>query len=181
MRQVDSGEMVCGTAGEGLRCEDSCTLLGHAPEGTGVEKLLFHLKPSKFGEENVYPRRERRWVGLANPKFCEHFFGSEFFKPPRPVLQPFRSTTARQFPSAGVTSSLMPSAFVLISLMFLSVATYAQTPAKFCDLLRNPEKYRDQRVKVRATFRYGFEWQQLYCLDCLDKGRAWLWLPTVTS
>ena len=43
-------------------------------------------------------------------------------------------------------------------------------------LLRTPEKYRDQRVKVRATFRYGFEWQQLYCLDCLGKGKAWLTL-----
>jgi len=115
--------------------------------------------------------------GLLTQSFLCTFLGSEFCKPPRPVLQPFRATTARQFPSAGVTSSLMRSAFVLISLMFLSVATYAQTPAKFCDLLRNPEKYRDQRVEVRATFRYGFEWQQLYCLDCLDKGRAWLWLP----
>jgi hypothetical protein len=71
----------------------------------------------------------------------------------------------------------MRSTFALISLMFLSAAIHAQTSVKLCDLLRNPEKYRDQQVKVRATFRYGFEWQQLYCLDCLDKGRAWLWLP----
>ena len=73
--------------------------------------------------------------------------------------------------------SMMRSTSALISLMSLSAAVHAQTPVKFCDLLRNPEKYRDQQVKVRATFRYGFEWQQLYCLDCLDKGRAWLWLP----
>ena len=81
------------------------------------------------------------------------------------------------FLSAGVSSSLMRSVLVLISLTFFSVATYAQTPVKLCDLLQNPEKYRDQTVNVRATFRYGFEWQQLYCLDCLDKGRAWLSLP----
>ena len=61
--------------------------------------------------------------------------------------------------------------------MFLGVAAHAQTTVKFCDLLRNPEKYRDQQVKVRATFRFGFEWQQLYRLDCLDKGKAWLELP----
>jgi len=66
---------------------------------------------------------------------------------------------------------------IIVSLIFLGIAARAQTPVKFCDLLRNPEKYKDQQVKVRATFRYGFEWQQLYCLDCLDKGRAWLELP----
>jgi hypothetical protein len=45
---------------------------------------------------------------------------------------------------------------------------------KVCDLLRNPKQYDGQVVRVRATLRYGFEWNDLYCLDCLDKGRAWL-------
>ena len=61
--------------------------------------------------------------------------------------------------------------------MLLSGAIHAQTATTLCDLLRNPEKYDGQRVQVRATFRYGFEWQQLYCLDCLDKGKAWLQMP----
>ena len=47
-------------------------------------------------------------------------------------------------------------------------------PIAFCDLLRNPQKYNGQKVTVRATWRYGFEWSQLYCLDCLDNGKAWL-------
>ncbi len=34
-----------------------------------------------------------------------------------------------------------------------------------------------QEVNVRATYRYGFEWQELYCLDCKDKGKAWLEVP----
>lgn len=65
----------------------------------------------------------------------------------------------------------------VVLLIFGGVATHAQTTVKLCDLLRNPAKYRDQQVKVRATFRFGFEWQQLYCLDCLDKGKGWLELP----
>ena len=47
----------------------------------------------------------------------------------------------------------------------------------FCDLVRNPDKYDGQEVSVRATYRYGFEWQELYCLDCKDKGKAWLEVP----
>lgn len=85
-----------------------------------------------------------------------------------------RPETRKHYQTAA---RIMRKAFVLISLMLLSGAVQAQTAVKFCDLLRNPEKYRDQKVRVRATFRYGFEWQQLYCLDCLDKGRAWLELP----
>ena len=32
----------------------------------------------------------------------------------------------------------------------------------------------DQEVVVRGTYRYGFEWQDLYCVACLDKGRVWV-------
>lgn len=31
---------------------------------------------------------------------------------------------------------------------------------------------------MRATWRCGFEWSQFCCLDCLDKGRVWLEMPT---
>jgi hypothetical protein len=49
-----------------------------------------------------------------------------------------------------------------------------QVTLKFCDLLNNPQKYIGKQVTVRATHRYGFEWSQLYCIDCLDRGKAWL-------
>jgi len=61
--------------------------------------------------------------------------------------------------------------------MLLSGATHAQEAMTFCHLLRNADKYDGQLVRVRATFRYGYEWQQLYCLNCLDKGKAWLEVP----
>jgi hypothetical protein len=44
----------------------------------------------------------------------------------------------------------------------------------FCDLLKNPESYNGKEMTVRATYKYGFEWQQLYCLDCLNSGKAWI-------
>jgi hypothetical protein len=34
--------------------------------------------------------------------------------------------------------------------------------------------FNGKEFTIRATYRYGFEWQQLYCLACLDKGKAWL-------
>jgi len=49
-----------------------------------------------------------------------------------------------------------------------------QSPVTFCDLVRNPDKYNGKEVIVRATYRYGFEWSELYCLDCLDQGKTWL-------
>jgi len=58
-----------------------------------------------------------------------------------------------------------------------ALSAAAQTQVSFCDLLRNPDTYDGKEVTVRATYRYGFERQQLYCLECIDKGRAWLELP----
>jgi hypothetical protein len=65
--------------------------------------------------------------------------------------------------------------FMMLSL--LVTGAYPQRQAKFCDLLRNPEKYNGTQVRIRATYRYGFEWSQLHCLDCVDKGNAWLQIP----
>jgi hypothetical protein len=62
----------------------------------------------------------------------------------------------------------------IIVFLVLTGGSHPQSPTTFCDLLRNPEKYNGKEVIVRATYRYGFEWSQLYCLDCLDQGKAWL-------
>ena len=53
----------------------------------------------------------------------------------------------------------------------------SQSSPTFCDLIRSAEKYNGKEVTVRATYRYGFEWSELYCLDCLDHGKAWLEMP----
>lgn len=44
----------------------------------------------------------------------------------------------------------------------------------FCDLMKNPTVYSDKLTSIKATYRYGFEWSELYCSDCLDRGRIWL-------
>jgi len=49
----------------------------------------------------------------------------------------------------------------------------AEPRIAFCDLLRDPQVFNGKEITLRATYKYGYEWSQLYCLDCLDKGRAW--------
>jgi hypothetical protein len=59
-----------------------------------------------------------------------------------------------------------------LAVLGLVCSFQGQAPLKFCDLLKNPEKYSDKGVTVRATYRYGYEWSELYCLDCVDQGKA---------
>ena len=71
----------------------------------------------------------------------------------------------------------IPSAIVIVLGFFLSVSARPEPQVTFCELVRNPELYNGKEATVRATYKYGFEWQMLYCLDCLDNGKAWLELP----
>ena len=65
-------------------------------------------------------------------------------------------------------------AAVLVLSCFLAGSGHPENQIAFCELVRNPELYNGKVVTVRATYKYGFEWSMLYCLDCLDKGKAWL-------
>lgn len=47
----------------------------------------------------------------------------------------------------------------------------------YCDLVHDPARYDGKRVTVSASYRYGFEWQELYCLTCQGAGRTWLEFP----
>jgi hypothetical protein len=67
--------------------------------------------------------------------------------------------------------------FVAVSVIFsavVAVSGHSETQVSFCDLVKNPEHYNGNEVTVRATYRYGFEWQYLYCLSCPDSGKVWL-------
>jgi hypothetical protein len=44
----------------------------------------------------------------------------------------------------------------------------------YCDLMRSPERYRGKVVRVSAIYRYGFEWSELYCLECVSEARTWV-------
>jgi hypothetical protein len=38
----------------------------------------------------------------------------------------------------------------------------------FCDLIHNPKLYDRKEVRVTAIYRLGYEWQDLYCLNCFS-------------
>jgi hypothetical protein len=44
----------------------------------------------------------------------------------------------------------------------------------YCDLIRNPELYDQKVIRVKAIYRYGYEWSELYCGDCLKEGQTWV-------
>jgi hypothetical protein len=64
-------------------------------------------------------------------------------------------------------------AFV-VTVLILIPSGYSEQRITFCELLKDPEKYSDKEVTVRATWRYGFEWSQFYCIDCSPKEMTWL-------
>ena len=76
-------------------------------------------------------------------------------------------------PGRCITLPMKQLAWFIVFLIATG-GVHPQSRVTFCDLVRNPEKYNGQEVRIRATWRYGFEWSQLYCLECLDKGKAWL-------
>jgi hypothetical protein len=66
------------------------------------------------------------------------------------------------------------------SLAEQSVTTVPRT-VQFCDLVQNPEIYDGQRVTVRAVYNYGFEWQELLCMECHIRGKTWLQFDSDTA
>lgn len=45
---------------------------------------------------------------------------------------------------------------------------------EFCQLVENPAKYDGARISVIAVYSYGYEWQELTCMECRSKGKTWL-------
>jgi hypothetical protein len=62
----------------------------------------------------------------------------------------------------------------VIAALMLSQTGHLEPTTSFCDLLQNPQKYEGKEVTVRATWRYGFESSELYCLDCHTTVKTWL-------
>jgi hypothetical protein len=49
----------------------------------------------------------------------------------------------------------------------------------YCYLMRKPEQYSGKVVRVSAIYRYGFEWSELYCLECVSEARTWVDLDEI--
>jgi hypothetical protein len=58
----------------------------------------------------------------------------------------------------------------------LAVCHGKQVPTvNFCDLIRNSNTYDKKEVRIKALFRVGYEWEEIYCLDCYDADhRTWI-------
>jgi hypothetical protein len=44
----------------------------------------------------------------------------------------------------------------------------------YCDLMAAPKVYFNKEVRLRAVYRWGFEWQQVYSTRCLDGPNTWV-------
>jgi hypothetical protein len=63
-------------------------------------------------------------------------------------------------------------------LMACCCATWSQGQSiNFGELISRPKDFDGKRVTVRATYRYGFEWQELYCVPSRKTVKVWLAIP----
>jgi hypothetical protein len=44
----------------------------------------------------------------------------------------------------------------------------------YCDLMAAPKVYFNKEVRLRAVYRWGFEWQQVYSTHCLEAPNTWV-------
>lgn len=73
------------------------------------------------------------------------------------------------------TLLVLPSVQQQIALTKPKHSAVTEVPTiAYCDLIRNPELYDQKTVRVRAIYRYGSEWSELYCLECLNAGQTWV-------
>lgn len=80
----------------------------------------------------------------------------------------------------GVFTLICRTSFFVLVLVF-SVLAQKENGSKdqiqtvsFCEVLKNPQNFDQKSIRIKAIYRYGFEWSELYCLDCRDKGLVWL-------
>jgi hypothetical protein len=61
--------------------------------------------------------------------------------------------------------------------VFCGLLTAQSQPLTLGTLLNRPMDFDGKHVTVRATYRYGFEWQELYCVPNQPSARVWLEIP----
>lgn len=65
----------------------------------------------------------------------------------------------------------------LILLVSGRFAVAQDSELDLCELLDRPQVLDSKRVSVRTSYRYGFEWQEVYCLPCRYLAKVWLAIP----
>jgi hypothetical protein len=56
----------------------------------------------------------------------------------------------------------------------LRAQEHAYLPVSYCELVQKPMDYDGKKVAVRASYRYGFEWQEMFCMRCRAARKTWL-------
>ena len=58
----------------------------------------------------------------------------------------------------------------------LEVPNAESTPQKssICDVLDHADNFQNKSVRISATYRFGFENSELYCLSCLRNEHVWV-------
>jgi hypothetical protein len=85
-----------------------------------------------------------------------------------------------------VTGALLASSWIVIAEEPSGRASKHDTdtveyaPAKFCELILHPKEYDGQSVAVRASYRYGFEWQEIFGMRCRNEAKTWLEFDAVS-
>lgn len=45
----------------------------------------------------------------------------------------------------------------------------------YCDLIRHAKDYDQKQIRIKAVYRVGYEWSEIYCPDCFNqKERTWV-------
>ena len=44
----------------------------------------------------------------------------------------------------------------------------------YCYLVRNPHQFNGKIIRVTGIYRYGYEWSELYCGDCINEAATWV-------
>lgn len=45
----------------------------------------------------------------------------------------------------------------------------------YCDLIRHAKDYDQKQIRIKAAYRVGYEWSEIYCPECFNqKERTWV-------
>ena len=76
-----------------------------------------------------------------------------------------------------ITNTVITAALLVFTIAMVPMHSRHEseyTVVTYCDLIRNPERYKGKLVRVSAVYRYGFERSELYCLECTTEGKTWV-------
>jgi hypothetical protein len=65
-------------------------------------------------------------------------------------------------------------ALLVLHLCLFQVKEKRESYIAYCDIVKSANDYDNKSITVRASFRYGFEVQELFCTQCRKIGKTWV-------